>query len=89
MLSELYSDHLDDHRRVDGTFRRRRYSREMILVEQGRQCRCGAPIELGAGELAFQIHHIDHDPGNDDRSNLVALCGACHTAITNDARAGM
>jgi 5-methylcytosine-specific restriction endonuclease McrA len=25
-----------------------------------------------------QVHHIDRDPSNNDRSNLICLCSGCH-----------
>lgn len=30
----------------------------------------------------FQIHHIDHDPSNNDVNNLLLLCPNCHSKIT-------
>ncbi len=28
--------------------------------------------------LSAQVHHIDRDPSNNNRSNLVCLCSGCH-----------
>jgi hypothetical protein len=30
----------------------------------------------------FEIHHIDEDPSNNDRNNLLLLCPTCHSKIT-------
>lgn len=27
----------------------------------------------------LSLHHIDYDPGNNDPSNLIPLCGSCHS----------
>jgi 5-methylcytosine-specific restriction endonuclease McrA len=29
-------------------------------------------------KLIAQVHHIDQDPSNNDRSNLICLCSGCH-----------
>ena len=31
--------------------------------------------------IAINVHHIDEDPGNNDPSNLIALCPKCHSAF--------
>jgi len=30
-----------------------------------------------------EIHHIDGNPRNNKRDNLIALCGTCHNRVTN------
>ena len=32
-----------------------------------------------AGRL--EVHHVDHDPTNDDLSNLTTLCRSCHIEL--------
>ncbi|MBA3824522.1 MAG: HNH endonuclease [Ktedonobacterales bacterium] len=43
---------------------------------------CGKKKEAcqmcGATEL-LQVHHLDSKPTNNDPSNLMTLCGTCHT----------
>jgi len=41
---------------------------------------CGTPHGQGPGHRTLTVHHRDHDPANNDPSNLVALCAACHLA---------
>lgn len=36
---------------------------------------CGTPRE---GTTAMHVHHIDGNPTNNTRRNLVALCNQCH-----------
>ncbi|MDD1720123.1 MAG: HNH endonuclease [Methanoregulaceae archaeon] len=53
--------------------------RSVILERDRYRCRiCGDTSDL-------QVHHIDQDRTNDDQSNLVSLCQACHAR----AQAGM
>ena len=30
--------------------------------------------------FVLTVHHIDHDPANNARDNLIALCAPCHLA---------
>ena len=32
----------------------------------------------------FEIHHIDEDPSNNEKTNLILLCPLCHSKITKD-----
>ncbi len=48
--------------------------REAIKARDGHQCqRCG--------RRRLHVHHVDHDRGNDDPTNLVTLCPRCHAAV--------
>ena len=48
--------------------------RKQVLSRDGYRCRkCGK-----AGML--EVHHVDHNPTNDDPANLVTWCRGCHVA---------
>ena len=55
--------------------------RQQVLVEQGYQC-----ADCGGVRLELDVHHRVKHGGNRGaffaRTNLVALCKACHTART-------
>lgn len=53
--------------------------RALVLAEQPLCPECN---ERGILEPATEVHHIDDDPTNNDRSNLVGLCKPCHTRHT-------
>lgn len=36
---------------------------------------------LRKGSVILTIHHIDHNPWNNDPSNLQTLCRKCHTEV--------
>ena len=44
----------------------------------GRCQRCGWVCDGSSRDRVLQVHHWDRDPGNNERSNLIALCPACH-----------
>jgi HNH endonuclease len=52
--------------------------RSMLQQEVGSQC----PLCPNADVGHFEIHHIDEDPSNNDKSNLLLLCRTCHSKIT-------
>lgn len=31
------------------------------------------------GDVAFAVHHVDYDKKNCDPTNLITLCGSCHS----------
>jgi len=33
--------------------------------------------------FALCVHHIDFNPFNNDRKNLISVCKSCHKTITN------
>jgi ribonucleoside-diphosphate reductase alpha chain len=35
----------------------------------------------GTEDARFEVHHIDHDPHNNDHSNLLNLCSKCHQEL--------
>ncbi|GAB4454775.1 MAG: hypothetical protein Kow00120_24510 [Anaerolineae bacterium] len=41
---------------------------------------CGHPHDPATGHV-LTVHHLDGDPANCDRTNLVALCQRCHLHI--------
>ena len=45
----------------------------------GWRCVCGA--------VAFEVHHVDGDPSNNDPDNLRPLCKGCHLSL-HDRLAG-
>ena len=59
-----------DPGRVRG--RRNQERRARLTAAQGGRCgQCGAIAPL-------ELHHLDHDPANDDPANHVMLCRRCH-----------
>ena len=44
----------------------------------GRCQRCGWVCDGSSRDRILQVHHWDRVPENNERSNLVALCPACH-----------
>jgi 5-methylcytosine-specific restriction endonuclease McrA len=51
-----------------------------VLDRDGHRCAvCGGGEDL-------HIHHLDHDPTNDDPENLVTLCGICHARVHTELR---
>ena len=44
---------------------------------------CSVPSCRALGSL--EIHHIDHDRGNNDEANLLVLCPACHPLADGEA----
>lgn len=40
-------------------------------------CQCRRPNETEERPI-LTVHHADYDPGNNDPSNLIPLCAACH-----------
>jgi len=54
--------------------------RSAVLERDGSECTvCGGGEDL-------HIHHIDHDPTNDDLENLITLCGICHARVHTELR---
>jgi 5-methylcytosine-specific restriction endonuclease McrA len=37
-------------------------------------------------QVPFHIHHVDMNPGNNSRENLVILCSACHAEVHRQRR---
>jgi hypothetical protein len=52
----------------------KRHRARLAREQRGRGARCGRRIPSGTGEL----HHVDGDPSNDARSNLVLVHAACN-----------
>lgn len=52
--------------------------RQLILESQ--KYKCGNPkcLHKHGGKYQFQLHHIDYNKLNNDRSNLIFLCVSCH-----------
>lgn len=54
-----------------------------IREKAGWKCAfCGAengkPHPITGSRVVLTVAHLDHDPSNNDDSNLVALCQRCH-----------
>lgn len=69
-------------RKADGTFKRERtsgsrYTEIFIEAYGDLPARCDA-CRIGLCDVAWIIHHKDHNHWNHDVSNLVALCRRCH-----------
>lgn len=42
------------------------------------ECKCQYPLCDGIGD-ALIVHHLDHNPRNNDLDNLITMHGRCHT----------
>jgi hypothetical protein len=51
--------------------------RAKVLFFQDFRCLCNKPF-LNHNNGEYQIHHINHDPKDNHRSNVQALCCDCH-----------
>jgi hypothetical protein len=49
--------------------------RESIYQRDGYRCRV-----CGTDQGSLQVHHIDRDRSNNEKTNLLTLCAACHLA---------
>ena len=57
--------------------------RKILIKERGNQCeKCGITNWLGI-PLGIEMHHIDGDRTNNDKTNLVLLCPNCHSITDN------
>jgi len=57
-----------------------------IKIKSKWKCeRCGQPNNHDAG-YTLTVHHIDGNPENNDRSNLIALCQRCHLKTQRNPR---
>ena len=67
-------------------------SRAIREERAGWRCeRCGAanglPHPVTGSRVVLTVAHLDHDPTNNDPSNLRALCQRCHNAHDAPMRA--
>lgn len=46
-----------------------------------RCCECGSPQDESIRRL--EVHHIDENKKNNDKSNLISLCKSCHRKVHN------
>ena len=57
---------------------------ELVIEKAGYKCElCGAEnhdIRNGS-EIILTVHHINHDPTDNRRVNLIALCQRCHLKL--------
>lgn len=57
---------------------------DIIIEKAGYKCElCGIPnhdVRNGA-EVVLTVHHINHDPTDNRRVNLIALCQRCHLRL--------
>lgn len=57
-----------------------------VKDEAGWKCEwCGQPHDTSSGRTILTVHHLDRNPANCERSNLVALCAVCH--LRDEAKA--
>ena len=93
-LAELGTSYCKAHtklgRRYDdrrGTASKRGYDarwlkiRAMVLAEEPLCRACG---EQGKTTVASMVHHADGNPRNNDETNLVPLCTACHGKVRDE-----
>ena len=41
---------------------------------------------ITGSKVVLTVHHLDYNPGNNDRKNLIALCQRCHNRIDKHFR---
>ena len=57
-----------------------------VKDEAGWKCeRCGQKHDTATGKTILTVHHLDRDPSNCKRENLIALCAVCH--LQDEAKA--
>lgn len=61
----------------------KKWRTESGIIDYRKQKRC--PVCGENMVLTFEKHHIDGNPNNNSKDNLVKLCASCH-AITYNAR---
>lgn len=66
--------------------RRSKLSREYILYRKNECEKCGVKNTFMVGDYRVKrkiltVHHIDHNPANNDPKNLMTLCRKCHVEI--------
>lgn len=65
--------------------------RIQVLLDQNFKCRlCGykdmSRLGRNRKRIALQVHHVDFNKSNNEPSNLMALCPACHKAVHNKVK---
>lgn len=55
-----------------------------VRAELQKEINSTCPFCTGEEVGHFEIHHIDEDPSNNDRNNLLLLCPTCHSKITKN-----
>jgi len=64
-----------------------RWDRIATAVKQRAGWKCELCGEVhGLDDVVLTVHHRDGNPGNNRRSNLIALCARCHLAAHRRAR---
>ena len=58
----------------------------IIRAEAGNQCELcdalnGMPHPKTGSKVVLTVHHLDFNPGNNLRYNLIALCQRCHIRL--------
>lgn len=46
----------------------------------------GQPHPATKSKVVLTVHHLDYNPQNSDRKNLIALCQRCHNRIDKHFR---
>lgn len=57
---------------------------ELVIEKAGYKCElCGAENYdiVNGKEVVLTVHHINHDPTDNRRVNLIALCQRCHLRL--------
>lgn len=57
--------------------------RKRLLKERGHQCQCCGLTEWLGLPIMIELHHIDGDRWNNNRTNLQLLCPNCHAMTAN------
>lgn len=71
-VTEIQPGHYGDGSGGSSTYRKR------ALLEYGEKCKlCGYDKHMEG----LQVHHIDHNRGNNDITNLIVLCGTDHLLV--------
>lgn len=54
-----------------------------LVKERGHKCESCSLLEWQSQPIPLEIHHIDGDKTNNDKSNLQLLCPNCHALTDN------
>jgi hypothetical protein len=57
--------------------------RKRLIKERGYQCECCGLSQWFDHPIMIELHHVDGDRWNNDRSNLQLLCPNCHAMTDN------
>lgn len=76
-----YAERKAAGQRTGSTWEWRKKRQQVWIRQHGRCAECDIPLAAPGADgpgVAWELHHVDGNPKNDDLSNLVALSRECH-----------